>query len=281
MMNDLIRRIEFRAFSYEEDPESVVDMQRCREILDGGWLDSAETCRMNHKMVVRTPGSSWVLAFGATIFAYADMVPVGDGTGCVTTWRLHPDFRTPIVARKLLEGLTKEARVRNYSGLVFLADGEEVLADLERIGLKRDRTYGWVQPADLPPGPAAESQPVSPTLDELVGETLLPFLGPPLPPRFVLIRSFMAASYGVFHHARPALYRLRVQDIGYLACYDGREWFVFRGARNELDRDAVRPILATLASLHPGRILLSKKAAEMVELAFQNDFTLWDLFHPI
>lgn len=280
MMNNLLRRLEFREFSYEEDPESVVDMQRCREILDGGWLDSAETCRMNHKMVVRTPGSSWVLAFGHTIFGYADMVPAGDGTGCVITWRLHPDFRHPIVARKLLDGLTQQARLRNYSGLVFLADGEEMLTDLERIGLKRDRSYGWVQPADLEPGPKAESQPVSLTLDEAMGEALLPFLGPPLPPRFVLVRSFMAASYGVFHHARPALYRLRVQSVDYLACFDGREWFVFRKARHELDREAIRPILATLASLHSGRILLSKKAAEAAALPFQNDATLWDLFHP-
>ncbi len=280
-MNDLIRRIEFRVFSYEEDPESVVDMQRCRETLEGGWLDASETCRMNHKVVARTPGSSWVLAFGSTIFGYADMIPGPDGTGCVVKWRLHPDFRNPILARKLVTGLAQEARTRKYSGLVYLADTEEVLADLESIGLKRDRTYGWIQTDDSEPAPGAEATPFAADLDEALAEPLLPFLGPPLPPKYVLVRGFLASSYGVFSFARPLLYRIRFQDRSYLGCFDGREWFVFRPARHNLDREAIKPILTLLGGLRPSRILISQKAAESANLAFVSNVNQWDLFTAV
>lgn len=279
-MNDLFRRTEFRSFSYEEDPESIVDMQRCRELLEGEWLDDVQTCRMHHKVVVRTPGSSWVIAYRNTVFGYADLIPGPDGIGCVTKWRFHPDYRHPVMIRKLVTGLLGAAKARKYEGLVFFADNEDVLGDLESIGMKRDRAYSWVQPGDAEPVPGVETEPYPTTLEAVETETFLPFLGPPIPPRFALTRAFLAASYRVFSFAPPILHRLRFQDLEYTACFDGREWYVFRKQRHESDKEAVIPLLASLGSLQPQKILLSQKAAQTANLAPVSNLTLWDLFTP-
>ena len=279
-MNELFRRVDFRPFSYEEDPESVVDMQRCRELLEGEWLDDSDTCRMHNKIVSRTPGSSWVIAFQRTILGYADLIPGPESSGCVVKWRVHPDYRHPKIVRKLYSGLLEAARKRNYGGLLFFADTDEVLADLESVGMKRDRFYSWVQSGDADPKHGSEITTIRASLEELEKETFLTFLGPPIPPRFVLVRAFLAASYKVFSFSPPTLHRIKVHDRVYTACFDGREWFVFRKERSEADKDAIVPLLGAIGSLQPRKILLSQKAAQLANLAPTSNLTLWDLFAP-
>ena len=73
-MQEIFNQLQFRAFEYEEDAESVTDMHCCAETLEGSWFDKTETCKMHAKIVARVPGSSWAVAYNTVIFAHADLV---------------------------------------------------------------------------------------------------------------------------------------------------------------------------------------------------------------
>ncbi|HOY68009.1 MAG TPA: hypothetical protein PLP29_14060 [Candidatus Ozemobacteraceae bacterium] len=279
MMIDLIRRFEFRAISYEEDASSLVDMHRCFEQLEGGWFDDEVTARRHQKIVARCPGSSWVLSCERMIFGYADLVQKAGGIGSVPRWRIHPDFRQPPVARKLFDGLRQEALKRGWSSLELFADTAEVREDLAGIGLQPDRCYYWANPADVVSETRVEHRSeIHFDPDALVREGWQSFLGSPLALRFVLTRAFMASSYAAFRYTAPKFWRLSVEGNEYLACYDGREWHVFRHGRSDADAEAVQPILAILDALQPARIMLSEKAGEIAGAFPASDQRFWDFF---
>jgi len=278
-MQDLIRRFEFRAISYEEDASSLVDMHRCFEQLEGGWFDDESTCRMHQKIVARSPGSSWVLSWERTIFGYADLLQKGEGTGSVPRWRIHPDFRQPAAARKMFDGLCQEARRREWRSLELFADTEEVREDLSSIGLKPDRCYFWANPADATSDVSVEIHEESHADgDALIKEGWQSFLGSPAPLRFILTRAFMATFYNIFHYTKPRFWRMSVAGGEYLACYDGREWHVFRHGRSDSDSEAVQPIVASLDDLQPGRLMTSEKAGEIAGVLPASDQRFWDFF---
>jgi len=277
-MEDIFKKMEFRAFSYEEDPEYIVDMHRCREVLEGGWFDDAETCRMHYKMIARIPGSSWVLSLCGAIFGYSDIIGLPDGNGLVSRWRLHPDYRHPSVTRKMFKGLCAEAKKRGWKGLVLYSDSTEVLEDLERIGIKRDRSYHWVDGSQLESrSDQITVRQAKDDMETIVRELKL-FLGPPLSPTYVVIRAHMAANYGVFGFKKPEFYCLKIGEADYTACYDGKEWFVFRKERHDSDGEAVKPIVSTLFSIKPGRILLSGAAVKKIGLQHSEATPFWDFF---
>lgn len=278
-MDDLFRRIEFRAFSFEQDPDSLVDMHRCCEILEGGWFDSLETCRMHHKVVVRSLGSSWVNSLSRAIISYADLV-IGPGEdGFITRWRLHPDFRHPAVSRRLIQGLSEQARIRKLKGLVFFADSPEVLVQLEEVGLKRDRSYQWLKLDNEEPAPADVTiKDMDGHWNDLSREPWKLFLGTPFPSGLVITRSFMAADYGIFNHVRPTFIEVDYQGISYPALHDGREWFIFRREKQGSDAEAIGPILRGLGNFKPGRILVSEAAIERSGLIPASDEQFWDFY---
>ncbi len=279
-MNEMLKRMEFRPCSYEDDTEPLVDMHRCFETLEGGWFDGSETFRMHFKMVARTPGSSWVIGVGRAVFGYADLLRLPDGNGIVPRWRLHPDFHHPVVAGKLISGLKTEALKRSLSGLVLLGDTSETTSDLESVGIKRDRCYrplkieGTEQPSE------AEIESWSPASGELEEEGFQPFLGLPLPPAFVTTRASMAAEYGVFRFRRPSFFRIRVGESEYLGCFDGNDWYVFRKRKSEQDARSVIPILSALGSVEPGKIMLSEAALKAAGREASGTAAVWDHFTP-
>lgn len=279
-MDDIFRKLEFRPFSYETDPEFVVDMFRAFEILEGSWFDAENTCRMYQKIVSRVSGTSWVLSFSRAVIAYADIVSFNDRDAFVTRWAVHPDFQHPKVSRKMLDGLIQEAAKRKFNSLTLFAGNPESFGNFESIGLKRDRLYQWVMTGDVQtvPGITANSMNKG---REAIDEDFLPFLGSPLPPRFSLAKAFMAAGYGVFNYRSPDLIKIEVAGVPYFAFHDGREWFVFRKSRNPKDSEAIEPILGALGAYKMGRILLSEKAYKMAQALPASREMFWDYFLEI
>lgn len=278
-MHDIFRRIEFGRFSYEEDPEGVVDMHRCMEVLENSWFDSVETCRMHSKMVSRTPGSIWVLRCSNTIFGHASLFNRGDGTGMVCNFRVHPDFRYGEVVHKLLNGLLEQAAAIKLSGLVILADRKKVREDLQTAGLRFDRAYSWFSPESI----SCES----PVVFEKIAaghhfpqiSNMSSYLGSPLTPQFVVSRSVLASDYNVFGYSKPQLFKLACGEREYFACNDGREWYVFREGKEKSDAEAIRPVVSALAEIIPGSpILLSEKSFELGSFKTSREVQQWDFF---
>ena len=118
MMQEIFNQLQFRAFEYEEDAESVTDMHCCAETLEGSWFDKTETCKMHAKIVARVPGSSWAVAYNTVIFAHADLVKMPNGEAHVIYWRIHESYTYPEVAKILLDGLKMEAKKRECSHLI-------------------------------------------------------------------------------------------------------------------------------------------------------------------
>lgn len=277
-MEDLIKRIEFRYFSFETDPEFVVDMHRCLEVLEGSWFDQEETFRMHQKMVTRACGSSWIAVIGRAVVGYADLLEATPGNGCVFSWRLHPDFRHPKIVKFMIEGLKEQAKKRGWSSLTILAGTADTLQDLEKIGLAKDRQYQWINLSEFDDPGLIEPEALQKTISEMLEEKFIPYLGTPLPPGFVLARAFMASDYGRFNYRKPRLFSLFLNGIMYTACFDGREWFVFRKGKDPADADHIKTVLGTLAGLHEGRILVSKGAIEKAELVAASEESVWDVF---
>jgi hypothetical protein len=119
-MQDIFNKLELRPFSYEEDAESVADMHCCAEVLEGYWFDKAETCKMHSKIVVRSLGSSWVLAYSTVIFAHADLIKQTNGEISVIALRIHENYRYPQVVQALLSRVkTRSKKKKRLSFACF------------------------------------------------------------------------------------------------------------------------------------------------------------------
>ncbi len=280
-MQEIFKKLEFRPFSYEEDPEAVADMHCCAEVLEGSWFDRSDTCKMHAKIVVRSPGSSWVLAYGQVIFAHADLIKLPSGEASIICWRIHENYRHPAVARRLLEGLTGAARKRECSSLVIFAENSRVAEELEMLGMKPDRSYRYADATAVEQGKVLRSERVVMHPDEITGLNLHPFIGSPLPPAYIMQRAYLGADYAVFRHSKPATFEIYHKDNTYFACHDGREWYVFRKGDFKPDREIIASVLKTAASLQPGRILLSEKACEAADLIPINDGVYHDYFSAL
>lgn len=277
-MQEIFNKLEFRPFSYEEDPEAIADMHCCDEVLEGSWFDRSETCRMHVKIVVRSPGSSWVLSYGSVIFAHADLVKTPTGEASVIAWRIHENYQHPQVARILLEGLSREARKRECTGLIIYADNPRISEGLNMLGMQPDRKYQYFDVAANDKGKILRSQRVVLHPDEISTLHLIPFLGTPLPPRYLLQRAFLGAEYAVFKHSKPATFEIFHKENTYLACHDGREWYVFRQGDFKAEKEVISSVLKTVGSLQPGRIMLSDKASEAAELIPIHDGVYHDYY---
>lgn len=280
-MQEIFKQLEFRSFSYEDDPEAVADMHCCAEVLEGSWFDRSETCRMHSKVVVRSPGSSWVVAYNSLIFAHADLIKTTTSDATVVGWRLHENFRHPQVARILFEGLCREAKKRDCSGMIIFADNSKVSEDLAMIGMTPDRSYRYSDISSIEKGRILRSERVVLHTDEVAKIDFRPFLGSPLPPHYILQRAFMGADYCVFRHCKPTTFEILVQDLVFLACHDGREWHIFRKGENKVDADLIASVLKTAASLQPGMIMLSERAMDAAGTVPINEGVYHDFYTSI
>ncbi|MBF0547929.1 MAG: hypothetical protein HQM08_26065 [Candidatus Riflebacteria bacterium] len=280
-MEYLIKQVTFRAFSYEIDPDFVVDMQRCREVLEGGWFDDPETCRMNHKIVLRAKGTSWVNSVARTIISYSDLVGDTGGDAWLTQMRFHPNLRHPKLVFGFLENLKKEARKREFQRLFVFADQQELCDDLSAIRIPIERQFQWISTNDV------ESDDQSKLVvnksdfffEGLSDFSMIPYMGPFLPPKLILSRSFMAASYGFISHQKPIFLEIKSENNLYFACFDGREWFVFRKEKTPEDLKAIKNVISALGESRPSKILLSTKAIEKTGLipCSEKRYTLFSL----
>lgn len=277
-MQEIFKQLEFRSFSYEDDPEAVADMHCCAEVLEGSWFDKADTCKMHAKVVVRSPGSSWVVAYNNLIFAHADLIKSSTNDAIILAWRLHENFRYPQVARKLFEGLKQEALRRECTGIVIFADSERVGEELKMINLTPDRSYQYCNPANVESKRILRHERVVLHTDEIAKLELRPFLGSPLPPAYIIQKAFMGADYCVFRHLKPATFEIFHNQNTYLACYDGREWHVFRQGNFSGEAEAIGPLLKTISSLESGQIMLSEKAMQAGELISLNNGVYHDYY---
>lgn len=277
-MEDLFRRIEFRQFSFETDPEFIVDMYRCKDVLEGGWFDNEEFCRMHHKIICRAKGSSWVGVLAKAVIGYADLLELSPGQGFIQNWAIHPNFRHPVVTNCLINGLREQGKKRGWNKLVFYSDKRESLEDIESIGIKRDRPYYKIKTVLQDPTGVVEETLNSSDLQSILSKPLLPFLGPPVSPDFFLSRAFLAGEYAVLNYRKPMIYSLTSQEIEYLGCHDGNEWAVFRTAKSPLDAENISSILSALERIFPGEISLSKGALEKTQIPIPELQDAWDLF---
>lgn len=281
MMQEIFRQLEFRPFSYEEDAESVTDMHCCAEVLEGSWFDKTETCKMHSKIVVRTPGSSWAVAYNTVIFAHADLVKQPNGEASVIYWRIHENYTYPEVAKILLDGLKREAQKRECSNLIIFADSPQVDKNLTSIGLKPDRKYMYIDPSEVETGKILRYERVVIHENDVPQLQLKPFLGLPLPPDYLMQRAYLGADYAVFRHTKPQTFEIYCKKQTFLACHDGREWFVFKKGDFKVEPDMVPSVLKTISTLVYGNIMLSERAIELAELTPTNDVYYNDYCIPL
>lgn len=281
MMQEIFRQLEFRPFSYEEDAESVTDMHCCAEVLEGSWFDKTETCKMHSKIVVRTPGSSWAVAYNTVIFAHADLVKQSNGEASVIYWRIHENYTYPEVAKILLDGLKREAQKRECSNLIIFADSPQVDKNLTSIGLKPDRKYMYIDPSEVETGKILRYERVVIHENDVPQLQLKPFLGLPLPPDYLMQRAYLGADYAVFRHTKPQTFEIYCKKQTFLACHDGREWFVFKKGDFKVEPDMVPSVLKTISTLVYGNIMLSERAIELAELTPTNDVYYNDYCIPL
>jgi hypothetical protein len=225
------------------------------------------------------------VAYNQTVFGHADLINQQNGSGLVPRWRLHPDYRNPLVGRKLLQGLWREAAQRDIGRLIILADRSEVAEDLEQLGIPRDRAYHRLLLDDTLDkswrrGPAAETIPTGPCLEpvERTDFSWHPFLGLPLNFPYIATRARMAFDYRLPYFQKPDFFLVKWEGQTYAACFDGREWFVLRRERSPGDAEAVAPVLRRLLHLHPGEIRLSAKTLLASGLTAPSQADAWDHF---
>jgi hypothetical protein len=80
---------------------------------------------------------------------------------------------------------------------------------------------------------------------------------------------------------KPELYRIIFNSRPYVACYDGREWHIFREGNFKGEPEAILPILRTVGSLKGGKILLSSKAIEKADIAPASNGVCHDFYIKI
>lgn len=282
-MLDIIRQMEFRQFVFDEDSEAVVDMHRCAEVLEGSWFDASGTCKINAKIVARTPGSSWVISYGNMVFAHADLLKVNKSEAMVSGWRTHESYNHPMINKILFDGLCEMARKREYSGLTIFGDNSRVDDAMLPLGLQADRKYQFVNLTDLAKGIILGSRKIFIHPDEVPANDLKSFLGSPLPPSFIINKANVAAGHRLFRHRKPEIFEILDGLKTYIACQDGREWHIFKKGDFKADLEIIPSLLKTISELTngPPRILLSTKALETVDVLPSNDGVYNDYYHPL
>ncbi|OQB50567.1 MAG: hypothetical protein BWY02_00394 [bacterium ADurb.Bin157] len=280
-MQDIFNKLELRPFSYEEDAESVADMHCCAEVLEGYWFDKAETCKMHSKIVVRSLGSSWVLAYSTVIFAHADLIKQTNGEMSVIALRIHENYRYPQVVQALLQGLKREAKKRNASAMLVFADNTQVDEAMKMLAIKPDRTYRYVNVSSAQTAKQLRAERVILHRDDVDSMDVFPLLGTPYPPPFLLQKAFYGADYTVFSHEKPAVFNIFLKNDTFLACHDGREWYVFKKGDFKVEKETVPALLATLAAQNQGQILLTENAIEISGAVPTNDKVYNDYFIPL
>lgn len=272
-MDALFRRLSFRNFNYETDISPLVDMHRARAVLEGGWFDEEETCRLHARMVIRAGGRAVVGQVGTTILVYADVFPgTGGSDGLITTVRQHPDFAHPVLLRRLFEHLGGAVGSDGARWLVHLDDADDV-PRFEQAGWSVDRRFWRIPvndpswPDDAADGAAAglrcESGP--PELEHLDTTGWLRFLGRPVPLSFAHRRGLTGYGHGLRGFRRPDSWMLTFADqTSYLALFDGREFMVFRREVAASDGERCASILTRLAGLveGPGPLAASERLLE-------------------
>ncbi|NLM17678.1 MAG: hypothetical protein GX221_08180 [Candidatus Riflebacteria bacterium] len=262
-MDYIFKMLEFRKFFYEEDPEAITDMHYSAEALEGSWFDSAVTCQMHSKIVTDTPGSTWIVSYKGIVFAHADLIKNPNSEGAVFNFRIHTDYRYPQVTRIMLNGLKEEAKKRECSSLIIYSDHQQVEDAMAHIGAKPDRTYAYSSTHEIYGGKLLRNERVVLHKDDISNMNLYSFIGLPLPPHYLLNRAYSAADYAVFSFQKPVLYRVTRKGQVFYACFDGREWFVFKDGDFKIEDNPIPDVLCTLHELQPGYIMLSEKAAEL------------------
>ncbi|MDD3002096.1 MAG: hypothetical protein PHF29_10115 [Candidatus Riflebacteria bacterium] len=280
-MQDIFNRLELRPFSYEEDAESVADMHCCAEVLEGYWFDKAETCKMHSKIVVRSPGSSWVLAYSSVVFAHADLIKQTNGEMSVIALRIHENYRYPQVAHALIQGLKREAKKRDASALVVFADNPQVDEVMKMIAIKPDRNYRYVNVSSGEAAKQLRAERVILHRDDVDSMDIHPLLGIPYPPAFLLQKAFFGADYAVFSHEKPTVFNIFQKNNNFLACHDGREWYVFKKGDFKVEKETISSLLTTLAAQKQGQILLSENAIALSGAVPTNDKAYNDYFIPL
>lgn len=280
-MQEIFREIEFREFSYELDPEAIVDMHRAAEILEGSWFDDANSCKVHAKAVVRTPGSTWSLVYKTMVFGHVDLTKLDDAQAVIPYWRIHSDYKHPTVVKKMLDGIKAVAAQRNYSSIVIFGDKEEVKENLKMIGIQPDRNYKYIEVEDAHNSVVLPFTRILIRPDETHRAGLLPLMGSPLPPAYILNRAYTGADYGLFRFTKPNVFEIEFNSKLYVACHDGREWHVFKKSNFKGEPEAVKPLLATLAEIKRGRILLNEKLLEISGVTPANEGAYNDFYIEI
>ena len=280
-MQEIFKRLEFRPYLYEEDSEPVADMHCSAEVLEGFWFDKADNCKLHAKLIARCPGSSWVLAYGNIIFAHADFVKQANGELHVICARIHENYMFPQVMKALLDGIRIEALKRKAKAIVFFADNEQIDEAMKLISQKPDRTYSYVNVSDIETGKILRHDRVILNQDDIDESKFSPFIGIPYPPSYFLNRAYAAADYALFRHEKPQTFDIYYKGNTFFACYDGREWCVFKRGDFKSEKEAVSSVLKTISELQPGRILLSEKALEAANIAPANDKVYHDYYISI
>ncbi|HMM61818.1 MAG TPA: hypothetical protein PKC25_17000, partial [Candidatus Rifleibacterium sp.] len=149
------------------------------------------------------------------------------------------------------------------------------------LGMQPDRRYHYVDVSAAEHGKVLRNERVVLHPDDIAGLNLFPFLGIPLPPSYFLHRAYLGADYAVFRHVKPATHEIFHKGNTFLACNDGREWCIFKKGDFKPDKDVISSVLKTVASLQPGRILLSEKACEAAELIPITDGVYHDYFSAL
>ncbi len=277
-MQEIFKNLEFRAFSYEEDAEAVADMHCSAETLEGYWFDKAETCKMHSKIIVKCPGSDWVLAYHTVIFAHVSLVRMNENELSAISVRIHENYRYPQVARALIDGIKREAIKRDTKAILIYADNAQIDECLRTIGVQPDRTYQYVnvgQPFDEQNNARIlRSERVVYHQSDIPNMCLTPLLGVPVPHTYTLYRAIHGADYAVFSHEKPESFNIFAKNQRYFACHDGREWHLYKDLKEgdfKVEKETLPSLLNTLASLKQGQILMSRKLIESLEISPTNN----------
>lgn len=277
-MHEIFQKMEFREFSYELDPESIVDMHRSAEVLEGSWFDNENSCKIHTKAVVRTPGSTWCLVYKTMVFAHADLTKLDKQQAVVPYFRIHPDYKHPTVVKKLIDGLKKAAFQRQYSSLLIFGDIEEVKEEMAMNAIPFDRKYKYIEVSESNDSVVLPFTRILIRPDETHRSDLVPFMGTPLAPAYILNRAYTACDYGLFHYTKPNLFEIEFNMKTYVACHDGREWHVFKKGNFKGEPEAVKPLISTIAEIKKGRLLLSEKLFEISESTPVDEGEYYDFY---
>lgn len=284
-MDYLAQHLDFRPFSLDTDLDSLVDLHRARDVLEGGWFDDDGRARLHCRTVHQAGGLPIAGIIRSTVVCYLDLFAGAAGSeGFVPTLRFHHDFLHPLLVHRALEFLRQKNRETGVKGVVVLVDDPALLRVLEQAGAPPERRYHRIALA----GELSAPPQVQPTVGDAAGGDLRlaadgwePFLGRPVPPAFAARRAFAAHGHAVPGYRRAICKELRHPDgPTYLGLFDGREWLVFRRERHARDPELIRATLTALVAGEdgPAPLLASTRVLETLAIDPQEPASAWDFF---